>query len=61
MSILPYLAVAAVMSIILTLAVIGGYEVWRNIQHRARERWIKRAKQREGQPAQAQPQKDSNQ
>lgn len=59
MSLWPYLAVAVVMSIILTLAVIGGYEVWRNIQYRARERRIKRAQQREGQPGQAQPQKDS--
>lgn len=50
MSFWPYLAVAVVMSIILTLAVIGGYEVWRNIQYRARERRIKRAQQREGQP-----------
>jgi hypothetical protein len=47
MSFWPYLAVAVVMSIILTLAVIGGHEVWRNIQHQAREKRIQRAQQKE--------------
>lgn len=42
MSIWPYIVAAIVMAIILTLAVIGGYEVYRNTQYWARERRIKR-------------------
>lgn len=44
MSFWPYLIVAVVVSVILALAVIGGYEVWRNMQYQARERRIERAR-----------------
>lgn len=40
----PYLGATIVVSIILTLAVIGGYEVCRNIELHARERRIERAR-----------------
>lgn len=49
----PYLGATIGVSIILTLAVIGGYEVCRNIELDARERRIKRARKAE-QRAQAQ-------
>lgn len=44
MSIWPYLTIAVAVSVILALAVIGGYEVWRNMQLQARERRIERAR-----------------
>lgn len=42
MSIWPYIGAAVVAAIILALAVIGGYEVFRNTQYWAKERRIKR-------------------
>lgn len=41
-SIWPYLVASIIAAIILTLAVIGGYEVFRNTKYWARERRIKR-------------------
>ena len=42
MSIWPYIAASVFAAVILTIAVIGGYEVYRNTQYLARERRIKR-------------------
>lgn len=41
-SIWPYLVASIIAAIILALAVIGGYEVFRNTKYWARERRIKR-------------------
>lgn len=46
-----YLAIAVVASVIITLAVIGGYEVFRNLQLDAKERRRKRATQAAKQPS----------